>query len=81
MIDPKAEAGDNLNFAGESQLAVIKDILIFADAGQSVGLSDVKQSFHQAAVPEPTTIIAGALLLLPFGAGMLRILRKTTRTA
>jgi predicted amidohydrolase len=28
------------------------------------------------AVPEPTTMIAGALLLLPFGAGMLRILRK-----
>jgi len=28
------------------------------------------------AVPEPTTIIAGALLLLPFGASTLRILRK-----
>jgi hypothetical protein len=27
-------------------------------------------------VPEPTTIIAGALLLLPFGASTLRILRK-----
>ena len=31
-------------------------------------------------VPEPTTMIAGALLLLPFGASTLRILRKT-RTA
>jgi hypothetical protein len=31
-------------------------------------------------VPEPTTIIAGALLLLPFGASTLRILRKN-RTA
>ena len=31
-------------------------------------------------VPEPTTVIAGALLLLPFGASALRILRKT-RTA
>jgi hypothetical protein len=31
-------------------------------------------------VPEPTTMIAGALLLLPFGASSLRILRKT-RTA
>jgi hypothetical protein len=29
-----------------------------------------------AIVPEPTTIFAGALLLLPFGAGALRILRK-----
>jgi hypothetical protein len=28
------------------------------------------------AVPEPTTIIAGALLLLPFGGSTLRILRK-----
>ena len=28
------------------------------------------------AVPEPTTMIAGALLLLPFGASVLRILRK-----
>lgn len=30
------------------------------------------------AVPEPTTMIAGALLLLPFGASTLRILRKRT---
>jgi hypothetical protein len=29
------------------------------------------------AVPEPTTVVAGALLLLPFGASVLRILRKT----
>jgi hypothetical protein len=29
-----------------------------------------------APVPEPTTMIAGALLLLPFGASTLRILRK-----
>jgi F0F1-type ATP synthase assembly protein I len=28
-------------------------------------------------VPEPTTMIAGALLLLPFGASTLRILRKS----
>jgi hypothetical protein len=28
------------------------------------------------AVPEPTTMIAGALLLLPFGASTLRIIRK-----
>ena len=31
-------------------------------------------------VPEPTTVLAGALLLLPFGASTLRILRRT-RTA
>jgi hypothetical protein len=33
-----------------------------------------------SAVPEPTTMIAGALLLLPFGASTLRMLRKS-RTA
>jgi hypothetical protein len=34
---------------------------------------------HAAApVPEPTTLIAGALLLLPFGASTLRILRRRT---
>jgi hypothetical protein len=31
-----------------------------------------------SAVPEPTTMIAGALLLLPFGASTLRILRRRT---
>jgi len=31
-------------------------------------------------VPEPSTIFAGALMLLPFGASTLRILRKQ-RTA
>ena len=31
-----------------------------------------------APVPEPTTVVAGALLLLPFGASTLRILRKRT---
>jgi len=29
-----------------------------------------------ASVPEPTTMIAGALLLLPFGASTIRFLRK-----
>jgi len=31
-----------------------------------------------AAVPEPTTMVAGALLLLPFGASTLRMLRRRT---
>lgn len=33
-----------------------------------------------APVPEPTTIIAGALLLLPFGASTLRMLRRNRTT-
>ena len=40
--------------------------------GRYWGLDD----FAFSAVPEPTTMIAGALLLLPFGASTLRILRK-----
>lgn len=30
------------------------------------------------AVPEPTTMVAGALLLLPFGASTLRVFRRRT---
>ncbi len=44
-------------------------------------LDDVSVTPVATPVPEPTTIIAGALLLLPFGASTLRILRKTNRTA
>ena len=36
----------------------------------------VEFSGDVSVVPEPTTLIAGALLLLPFGASTLRILRK-----
>lgn len=42
--------------------------------------SDVNVQVFGTAVPEPTTMVAGALLLLPFGAHALRILRKS-RTA
>jgi hypothetical protein len=42
-------------------------------AGQGQGISHYTV-FN--AVPEPTTMIAGALLLLPFGASTLRMLRK-----
>ncbi len=37
---------------------------------------DMVVSVTRVPVPEPTTLIAGALLLLPFGASTLRILRK-----
>ncbi|MCW5553917.1 MAG: hypothetical protein KIS67_17400 [Verrucomicrobiae bacterium] len=39
--------------------------------------SDVYGGFYYAApVPEPTTMVAGSLLLLPFGMSMIRFLRK-----
>jgi hypothetical protein len=40
--------------------------------GNDFALDDISLT----AVPEPTTMIAGALLLLPFGASTLRVLRK-----
>jgi hypothetical protein len=43
--------------------------------GVSSGSVDIN-SITVSAVPEPTTMVAGALLLLPFGASALRILRK-----
>jgi hypothetical protein len=39
------------------------------------GIADAA-TFAPAPVPEPTTLLAGALLLLPFGASAVRILRK-----
>jgi len=44
------------------------------------GLASPTTQNYVVPVPEPTTMIAGALLLLPFGASTLRILRKN-RTA
>jgi hypothetical protein len=69
--------GDLLSIIpAQATLQVTKDIAfgILAPGGL-VTVSSVEQSFHQ--VPEPTTMIVGALLLLPFGASTLRILRKS----
>jgi hypothetical protein len=84
LSDPPAEANDLLNIVPPQLLLyVTKDITLSTIAprppGALVTISQVTQSFHQIAVPEPTTIIAGALLLLPFGASTLRILRKNRR--
>ena len=79
LSDPFAEVGDNLYInPAQSSLTVLKNIRfgISNPTGGLVTISDVSQSFHQ--VPEPTTMIAGALLLLPFGASTLRMLRRRT---
>ena len=54
-------------------------------AGETLGIllgtSHAQTAFDAlslTAVPEPTTMVAGALLLLPFGASTLRILRRRT---
>ena len=40
------------------------------------GLNAQEMFYNVTPVPEPTTLIAGALLLLPFGASTLRVLRR-----
>jgi hypothetical protein len=62
----------------------VTDIQMTLDAGwaantgglQELTLDSINASVPSA-VPEPTTMFAGVLLLLPFGASTLRILRKS----
>jgi hypothetical protein len=56
--------------------AVPGDVLVPSDtSGQDMIL--IGGSPQGGIVPEPTTIISGALLLLPFGASTLRVLRRS----
>ncbi len=41
--------------------------------------SDINVQVYGTPVPEPSTVIAGALLLLPFGASTIRKLRKSRK--
>jgi len=60
-------------FDGTGTTAV--DELLIGDGSNSPWLMDTL-SISSPVVPEPTTIISGMLMLLPFGASALRILRK-----
>jgi ABC-type uncharacterized transport system YnjBCD substrate-binding protein len=54
---------------------------LFAGSGiSSVSYSGSISSTASTAVPEPSTVLAGALLLLPFGVSTVRILRKHKQT-
>lgn len=72
--------GDLLSInPSQVSLQVTKDIALAIFGGTSadpgfITISQVQQSFHQ--VPEASTLLAGALLLLPLGASSLRILRR-----
>ena len=55
---------------------VIDDPTFYGPFGNNVDYIDGMVSYTLTAVPEPSTYVAGALLLLPFGASALRILRK-----
>ncbi len=58
--------------------AIIMQAYNFADASVAPGavLADYTAYWSNTPVPEPSTYLAGALLLLPFGASMMRKLRK-----
>ncbi len=77
---PITYVGDNLIIdPAQSTLNIDKDIVLTIDpitGPATASISGIEQSFEEVAVPEASTIIAGALLLLPFGASTLRILRR-----
>jgi hypothetical protein len=54
----------------------LNQVITLGSGGFPLFPQDRLYSFDANVVPEPTTMIAGALLLLPFGASTLRILRK-----
>jgi hypothetical protein len=74
--------GQPISYPGAADYALVA----WSSTGGYVGLSPGNNGVNNVgaapleatltAVPEPTTIISGALLLLPFGASTLRILRK-----
>jgi hypothetical protein len=77
-LTPNAGTGNWTQFtatfvAGANQNGGLIDLNVLAQ-GNDFAVDDISL----VAVPEPTTMIAGVLLLLPFGMSTLRILRKRT---
>jgi hypothetical protein len=68
-------AGAILN-PSQTSVDVTKDIALSTLQGGTISISQIEQSFEEVAVPEPTTVVAGILLLLPLGASTVKILRN-----
>ena len=77
--------------ANGSAAPVFQNSFVFILSGFHGGLSDISNvsvqygsdttdpHFTLALVPEPSTMVGGALLLLPFGASALRVARKSRK--
>jgi len=80
-VDIASGAPIVFNFAGIGTVTVTPLALSTGNVGDlGDHFYDVNADFLFTPVPEPTTMLAGALLLLPFGASTFRILRRS-RTA
>jgi hypothetical protein len=76
---PNATIMDNSFTAGDGGISIVVGWDGAANEGyvNDVTINSTTYDFEQTSpVPEPTTIIAGVLLLLPFGTSALRLLRK-----
>ena len=76
-------AAGNLAWNPGSYILGWEDLPVSGLNGLSTGDVDYQDMIVEVSgvtpVPEPTTLISGALLLLPFGAGTVRILRRSRR--
>ncbi len=79
LSDPAAEAGDNLNLSmPSSNLSITTGINLAVVNGGQVSISELRQSFHQTAIPEPGTT---AMLILGVGAVALLFRKKALRAS
>ncbi|NOS70498.1 MAG: hypothetical protein HOP33_11265 [Verrucomicrobia bacterium] len=65
---------------GVSILVIATDTKTWAYTSAGIQNGSGTSATTLAAVPEPTTVIAGALLLLPFGASTVRFIRRNRAT-
>jgi len=71
-------SGDMFLYIPVSAFGAGAYVTLYSQFGNPPGTYGSNDGFEEwsATVPEPTTMIAGALLLLPFGASTLRVLRN-----
>ena len=83
-LNPPAITAGYTEYTFDAEATANSTTLSFSGKSVSgwIELDDVSAvDLGPAAVPEPTTIIAGASMLLPFGASALRMLRKKLQAA